>query len=407
MAENGPDIAPRQPTSALWWAIPIGVMIAAVAVLSAATGLEPAVAVAIGAGIAAAASLWKTPKLAVPMLLLSVLSWTGHKSELDPLLLWQNREQAAEYVFGKDLSEEQITRLEEGAERVLNSGLTQRAEQQVREELELAPGDPKPEGYAQQVEQRAAALRSVISAEQWERDKTREVSRQAEQVRGGYFPPETEPGALRGYADALLETVAIAVWGTALAVVIALPVSFLGAKKTLGILSPGEGIGRRLSRGVGTFFTRRGFDACRGFNEFVLALIFVAVLGLGPFAGVLALAVHTFGVLGKVFSDAIEAVRNGEIEGVAATGAGPYQTISFAVVPQIMPYVVSQSLLRFESNVRSASVLGLVGAGGIGFLIDAKIKSYQFQEVATMMILIIIVVSIIDFLCGRVMRKFV
>jgi len=154
------------------------------------------------------------------------------------------------------------------------------------------------------------------------------------------------------------------------------------------------------------FFTRRGFDACRGFNEFVLALIFVAIIGLGPFAGVMALAVHTFGVLGKVFADALETVQQGEIDGVTATGASATQVVSFAVLPQIMPYVVSQTLLRFESNVRSASVLGLVGAGGIGFLIDAKLKSYDFQEVATMMIMIIVVVSLIDFACGRIMKRF-
>ena len=91
--------------------------------------------------------------------------------------------------------------------------------------------------------------------------------------------------------------------------------------------------------------------------------------------------------------------------GVSATGAPPMHVVSFAVVPQVLPYMVSQSLLRFESNVRSASVLGLVGAGGIGFLIDAKLKSYQFQEVASMMILIIALVSLIDFVCGRIMAR--
>ncbi|MEL6797339.1 MAG: phosphate/phosphonate ABC transporter permease [Planctomycetota bacterium] len=222
---------------------------------------------------------------------------------------------------------------------------------------------------------------------------------------GGFFPPETSPKAIRLYADALLETLAIAIWGTALAVVAAAVVALLGSRRTLGILMTGESPPRRWLRAVGVFFTRRGFDACRGFNEFVLALIFVAILGLGPFAGVLALAVHTFGVLGKVFADAMQSVKDGEIEGVSSTGAPASSVVRFAVIPQVLPYMISQSLLRFESNVRSASVLGLVGAGGIGFLIDAKLKSYQFQEVATMMILIIAVVTVIDLVCGALMRR--
>jgi len=122
---------------------------------------------------------------------------------------------------------------------------------------------------------------------------------------------------------------------------------------------------------------------------------------------VLALAVHTFGVLGKVFADALDTIGKGEVEGVLASGAPSPHVISFAVLPQVFPIVISQTLLRFESNVRSASVLGLVGAGGVGFLIDAKLKSYQFQEVATIMLLIIILVSIIDFGCSRIVKRFV
>jgi len=119
------------------------------------------------------------------------------------------------------------------------------------------------------------------------------------------------------------------------------------------------------------------------------------------------LAVHTFGVLGKVFADAFDTINEGEVEGVTASGASPVHVISFAVLPQVFPLVISQTFLRFESNVRSASVLGLVGAGGIGFLIDAKLKSYQFQEVATIMLIIIVLVSIIDFGCSWIVKRFV
>lgn len=395
------------PRPAVALLVPFGVLLGTLGALAGLTTLHPSLQIAIAAGAASLAAVWSARKLAVPFLLLGVLTWAGHKSELSPLLLWQNREQASEYVFGRSLSPEERADVERRAARSLELGVRDDAERRARADLGLDRGDPVPPDFAALVDAAETDIRAETAPAEWARRLEREEERLAQQRQGGYFPPETSPRSLELYATMLLETVAIAVWGTAIAVVLALPMSFLGASRTLNVLAPGRTIFRRVGRGVGTFFTRRGFDACRGFNEFVLALIFVAVLGLGPFAGVLALAVHTFGVLGKVFSDAIETARAGEIEGVTATGAAPLQTVSFAVVPQIMPYVVSQSLLRFESNVRSASVLGLVGAGGIGYLIDAKIKSYQFQEVATMMIMIILAVSVVDFLCGRIMRRFI
>lgn len=368
--------------------------------------LEPAVAVAIAAAIAAAVAWPTARKLALPLVLLAVLSWSGAKSNIDPGLLVENRGRAAEYVLGRQLTDAEIAQTLESAERTLMLSLERQARMQLADELDLSPGDPRPEGFAQTIEARTAKLRNQTTLEEWDSLVERQAMRVQRQRKGGFFPPETDPKSLRLYADALLETVAIAVWGTLLALLAALPAAMLGSTRTLSILNTASGPAARLARRLGVFFTRRGFDACRGFNEFVLALIFVAILGLGPFAGVMALAVHTFGVLGKVFADALETVRQGEIDGVTATGASSTQVLSFAVLPQIMPYVVSQTLLRFESNVRSASVLGLVGAGGIGFLIDAKLKSYNFQEVATMMIMIIVVVSLIDFACGRIMARF-
>ena len=138
-----------------------------------------------------------------------------------------------------------------------------------------------------------------------------------------------------------------------------------------------------------------------------MALIFVAVIGLGPFAGVLALAIHTFGVLGKVFSEAIETIDPGQVEAVMASGAGAVQVVVFSVLPQVMPLMVSYSLLRFESNVRSATILGFCGAGGIGFLMFDKLNGYLYREVATMMIMVIISVSIIDYLCGKLRNQFI
>jgi len=382
-------------------------LLVAAATLERLTPLEQASVISIAGVLAAGVALVVSRKLATPLLLLALLTWAGAESRLDPAMLWTHRDQAAEHIFGKPLSEADRTTLRDQAERLVSQRFRYDAEERVRESLELGAHEPEPEDFDSRVDAMVDQMRSETSVAEWNRRVEAQYDRLALDRRGGYFPPVTEWKKVRLYLDKLFETVAIAVWGTALAVVTAAPAAILAARRTLEVLTPGSSVWRRVLRRAGTFLGRRGFDACRGFNEFVLALIFVAILGLGPFAGVLALAVHTFGYLGKVFSDAIESVRTGEIEGVAATGAGPAQTVSFAVIPQIMPIVISQSLLRFESNVRSASVLGLVGAGGIGFLIDDKIKSYQFREVATIMILIIIAVSIIDLLCSRIMKRFV
>jgi phosphonate transport system permease protein len=338
---------------------------------------------------------------------LGVLAWAWRTSEMDPGVLVTNATKAREYVFGRELDEGERERLEARAQRTALLGLLATAEEQERGDRGLSPSAPAPDDLEQAVARRADRLRAEMGDEAWQRRIDLARSRMERDARGGYFPPTTDPEKMKGYLDALLETLAIAIWGTLLAAAAALPSSLLGSARSLAIMLPGEHAAHRFTRRLLAFFGRRVFDICRGFNEFVLALILIAVIGLGPFAGVLALAVHTFGVLGKVFADAIEAVRPGEVEGVTATGASPPQVISYALLPQIMPYVVSQTLLRFESNVRSASVLGIVGAGGIGFLIDAKLKAYQYREVATMMILIIVVVSLIDFLCGRIMKRFV
>ncbi|MEQ8843646.1 MAG: phosphonate ABC transporter, permease protein PhnE [Phycisphaerales bacterium] len=406
MAAEATPSRPWKPVAR--WIAPLATLLAATIAASQqpVVEVEPPIAVAMAAGLAAVVAWLTARRLALPLLILAVLSWSGAKSDLDPGLLVENRGRAAEYVFGRQLTDAQIAESYQSAERTLMLSLERQARLQVTRELQLEPSDPRPEGLGQAIEARTSELRKQTTLGEWDALVERQARRVQRERSGGFFPPETDPKALRLYADALLETIAIAIWGTLLAVIAALPIAVLGSQRTLSILSTAGGPIAVLMRRVGVFFTRRGFDACRGFNEFVLALIFVAILGLGPFAGVMALAVHTFGVLGKVFADALETVQQGEIDGVTATGASSAQVLSFAVLPQIMPYVVSQTLLRFESNVRSASVLGLVGAGGIGFLIDAKLKSYDFQEVATMMIMIIVVVSLIDFACGQIMKRF-
>ncbi len=397
------DSAPAAPRVPGWLklALPLVVFGAALGVLQALTGLSPALSFAAACAVAALAALPLDTRLFTGLLIVAVLAWSGERSDLDPLRLVQQRERAGEYLFGRDLSAEDRADARRQAERLID--LRFEADATAAARRELPSGTPEELRNATQrlaVEARAATptqeIASRIEAEE---------RRMLLDKRGGYFPPEMRLSRLRQYADALLETVAIAIWGTLIAVALAIPFSLMASHRTLLIFLSGDQRWRRVVRWAIAGSVRRLFDASRGFNEFVLALIFVAILGLGPFAGTLALAVHTFGVLGKVFADAFETIRKGEVEGVQASGATPLQTVSWAVIPQSLPFIVSQSLLRFESNVRSASVLGLVGAGGIGFLIDAKIKAYQYREVATMMILIIIVVAIIDFACTRAMRK--
>lgn len=404
MAESS---SPKQPTPVWKFAIPFAILLVLSIVLSAAGSVEIGMAMIIAATVAGVVSVFTAPKFAAPMLLLAVLTWSAQKSDLSPITLIQNRDRAGEYLFGRSLTEAEHEQVNRQAERTTRLSLRADAQKQVLEELGLDRTAAKPENFEQLVDSRFELLRSALTEEEWEKRVSRSAARAEHERRGGFFPIETGRESVKLYIDATLETIAIAIWGTLIAFVAALPVSLLASQRSLGIMSTGTSLLHRIGRRLGSFLTRRGFDSCRGFNEFVLALIFVAVIGLGPFAGVLALAVHTFGVLGKVFADAIDTIRQGEVEGVLASGAPSAHVISYAVLPQVFPIVISQTLLRFESNVRSASVLGLVGAGGVGFLIDAKLKSYQFQEVATIMLIIIILVSMIDFGCSWIVKRFV
>jgi phosphonate transport system permease protein len=152
---------------------------------------------------------------------------------------------------------------------------------------------------------------------------------------------------------------------------------------------------------------RRLMDACRAINEMVFAMLFVVAVGLGPFAGVMALFIHTTGVLSKLLSEAVEAIEPGPVEGIRATGANKIDEILYGVLPQVMPLLISYSLYRFESNVRSATVVGMVGAGGIGVTLWEAIRGFQFQQTCALMVLIIITVSLLDFLSQRLRKHFI
>ena len=205
----------------------------------------------------------------------------------------------------------------------------------------------------------------------------------------GYLHPSF--GNIGEYAWQCVVTLCIALWGTVLALLVSVPLGLLGARN----LSPHP---------VVYFAARRVMDVLRAVNEFVFALMFVTAVGLGPFAGMLALGIHTGGILGKLLSETIEAVDPGQVEGVAAVGAGRLQVIAFGVAPQVLPNFLSYVLLRFESDIRSASVIGMVGGGGIGFYLWDTIRSFKDGEAATVILLIVVLVMCIDVVSARVRR---
>jgi phosphonate transport system permease protein len=345
---------------------------------------------------------WLLTLLACSLLAASYM-WTG----IDPMKLYEKRENAWKYIFGREIEAGDIEAARAQSEKMPEIMANQEA-RRIVQEIEKETGTALAyQEREQKIKIETEKILSAMPAAEREKMVQSEFERIADEKRGGFFPPETAPAAIGKYLKSLVETVAIALWGTLLAVIASIPASMLAARNTLKIIIPGEGAFHNALRDTVYFGARRFLDFCRGFNEFVMALIFVAVIGLGPFAGVLALAVHTFGYLGKLVSEATEAIDQGPIEGVSASGASSLQTLSFAVIPQIMPLVVSYSLLRFESNVRSATVLGFVGAGGIGFLMYDKINGYMYREVCSMMILVILAVTLIDYGCGRLRKRFI
>ena len=200
-----------------------------------------------------------------------------------------------------------------------------------------------------------------------------------------YFPPDFS--YWKTYLEDTIITISMGIWGTLLAAIAAIPLSVLASENVCPawIVQP----------------IRRLLDAMRAINEIVFALVFVVAVGLGPFAGVMALFIHTAGVLGKLFSEAVEAIEPGQVEGVRATGASKIQEIIFGIIPQVIPLWTSFTLYRFESNVRAASVLGIVGAGGIGVSLYQSFQSFDYGKVCAILIILILATSIIDTISSK------
>lgn len=193
------------------------------------------------------------------------------------------------------------------------------------------------------------------------------------------------------YLIKMLETIYIAIWGTFLSIIFGVPCCLLASRNIAPwwIVQP----------------MRRLMDTTRAINEIVFAILFVAAVGLGPFAGVMALFIHNLGVISKLFSEAVEAIDSRPVEGIHSTGAKRIQEIAYGVIPQVLPLWTSLMLYRFETNVRSATVLGIVGAGGIGFTFFETFRSFEHGQTSAIIIVVVVSVMLIDVVSAQ-LRKF-
>ena len=206
----------------------------------------------------------------------------------------------------------------------------------------------------------------------------------------GYVYIPAGEDLLRG----LLETFAIAVVGTFIAAIICIPFAFLGAQNLIKI-RPVTGITKFL------------LSVIRVFPEIVMALIFIKAVGPGSFSGVLALGIHSVGMLGKLFVEDIERLDFTSVEALKASGANKTKTLIFAVIPQILPSFLSLVLYRFELNLRSASILGLIGAGGIGTPLIFALQTRSWDRVGIILIGLVIMVAIVDLISGAIRKRIV
>jgi phosphonate transport system permease protein len=190
----------------------------------------------------------------------------------------------------------------------------------------------------------------------------------------------------------IAETLAMAFLGTLLGSIGALFIGFLAARNVVTLVAPRHGV-------------RRFLDILRGIDQLVWGLVFVRALGLGPLAGVLAIFVSDLGTLSKLYSEAIENVDRKQIDGIKATGGGPLAIVRYGYLPQIAPVFISQSLYFLESNTRSATILGIVGAGGIGMIIIERFRASLYDQVAFVVLNVLILVALIDWLSKKIRMR--
>ena len=194
------------------------------------------------------------------------------------------------------------------------------------------------------------------------------------------------------------ETILLALMGTVFGVVFSIPLSFLGARNLMG----GSPIGRAVY-----WLVRLIFTITRSIEVLILGVIMVVIVGIGSYAGVLAIVVHSIGSLGKLYSEAIEGIEPGPVEAITATGADRLSTVVYGVVPQVIPTFLAVTIYWWDHNVRMSTVLGLVGGGGIGFLLIQYMNLLQFNQAATVLWMIVIVVTAMDYASAAIRSRLV
>ena len=208
---------------------------------------------------------------------------------------------------------------------------------------------------------------------------------------GESFPPDFTN--IRNWFSPLLDTLAMSIAGTAIAVFFSIPLAFLAARNT----SP-HPIIFQVSRII--------LNALRSVPELIMGIIFVAAVGFGALPGVLALGLHSIGMVGKFFAEAIEHVDEAPVEAAKAAGASKMQVLYHAVLPQVMPQFADVSIYRWEYNFRASTVMGMVGAGGIGFELMGSLRIMQYQEVFAILLVILLMVTLVDTLSGYLRKAF-
>ena len=194
------------------------------------------------------------------------------------------------------------------------------------------------------------------------------------------------------------ETLALALMATTLAIFIALPLSFFAARNLMG--------GNPITLGI-YFLVRTFLNILRSIESLIIAIVFVIILGLGPFAGMMALTVHSVAALAKLYSEMIEGIDPGPIEAIKATGANWLQVVRYGVIPQIIPPFVSFTLYRWDINIRTSTIIGMVGGGGIGMFLIQWIQLNDLRAVSTTFIAIAVVVVTLDYLSAQVRERLV
>ena len=198
--------------------------------------------------------------------------------------------------------------------------------------------------------------------------------------------------------EKIVETVFLALMATTFAVLIAVPMSFLGARNIMS---------SHPTNTVIYYFVRTIFNGLRSVEPLIMAILFAVWVGIGPFAGVLALTVHSIAALGKLFSEQVENIDVGPVEAATATGATPMQVVLFAVVPQIFSQFLALSFYRWDINVRMSTIIGFVGGGGIGFLLQQWINLLQYNRAGTALLAIAAVIITLDMVSARLRGKFI